>query len=114
MTITSVSGYNPIEGNVYKYGRLVTASFSIVASSGNSFGIQHGWVIASGFPVPINAGALRIDGQRWSDGGATQNPFIRCTINDSGQLCGYYSAGTVEIINSTQPVLFNFSYISAS
>lgn len=114
VTITPASDYQPIEGEVYQIGRLVVASFSICAKSGISVSIQHGLVIASGFPKPMQDSGLRIDGQCWTNGGATGLPPIRCTINDSGQLCGYYSAGTVEIINSAQPVLFNFSYISAS
>lgn len=114
MTITSVSDYQPIEGEVYQIGRLVVASFSICAKSGISVGLQSDWIIATGFPKPMRDNGLRIDGQRWTNGNATGLPLIRCTLNADGALKGYYSNGSVEVINSAEPVLFNFSYISAS
>lgn len=110
VTITLASEFTSFEGYCYKMGHLVIASFSITAKD-KAVGISNGKVIASGFPIPWQN--PRLDGQVWTNGGSSC-PLIRCTILDNGNLAGYFADSSVEIIDPSRPVMFNFVYATGT
>ena len=106
VNLTPASGYK-IEGECYRFGRIVICSISLAKTSG-SVTATHGTTFITGFPNNIMD--VRVDGQHWANGASTQPTAVRFTLNH-GALQGFYN-GANEIINNSQPVMINFVYIT--
>ena len=107
VNITPASGF-AIEGDCYRVGKIICASFGLTKTTTGSINVTHGTAYVTGFPT--EAMATRIDGQHWPNGVAQQPTSVRFSIYNNA-LRGWYN-GANEVINNAQPIMINIAYIA--
>ena len=106
---STVENLYSYEGVCYRMGHIVCCNIAIKYYQ--SANVSHGAKFLSGFPAP--QGFVIVLGQHWANGASSQPTSVRFVITSDGYLQSYYP-GANEVINNSQPLFLNFSYIAKS